>query len=399
MKEKYESANPAFQASWTAPVRKIHHRIKVMSEEKKAAPATIHLEEGHPMTALVGSIPTPPSKSDLVEGTIIAINRGRVYIDLPPFGTGIIYGREYLNAADVLRKANPGDIISAKVVDPSGVDGYIELSLKEARQAAIWGEAEQAILAQTPYSIVVEEANKGGLILSWQGIQGFLPASQLSKEHYPRVPEGDKEKILGELAQLVGKPISVRIITADAKEGKLIFSERTGNEAEEKASLIDKYQVGDTATGEVTGIVDFGVFVKIEPGLEGLVHISELDWGLVDDPHTLFNVGDSVKVKVIEIKDGKISLSIKALKENPWHAAADRYTKGMKVPGVIIKYNKHGALASIEEGVAGLVHVSEFESPVELRKALELGKTYSFEIALFEPKEQRMTLSFTGKKK
>ncbi len=372
-----------------------------MSEEKKvAAPgATIHLEEGHPMAAFLDVIPMPPASGDLVEGTIIAINRGRVYVDLPPFGTGLIYGREYLNAADVLRKANQGDTISAKVVDPAGREGYIELSLKEARQAAIWGEAEQAIVAQTPYSLIVEEANKGGLILSWQGIQGFLPASQLSKEHYPRVPEGDKEKILGELMQLVGHPLSVHIITADAKEGKLIFSERTGNEAEEKASLIDKYQVGDATTGEVTGIVDFGVFVKLEPGLEGLVHISELDWGLVEDPHTLFNIGDEVKVKVIEIKDGKISLSIKALRENPWHTAAERYTKGMEVPGVVIKYNKHGALASIEEGVAGLVHVSEFATPSALRETLELGKTYPFEISLFEPKDQRMTLTFVGKKK
>ncbi|MFA6969406.1 MAG: S1 RNA-binding domain-containing protein [Candidatus Paceibacterota bacterium] len=373
-----------------------------MSEETKvkAVPLpTIHLPEGHPMAGLVESIPTPPAAGDLVEGTIIAMNRGRVYIDLPPFGTGLIYGREYLNAADVLRKANSGDLISAKVVDPAGREGYIELSLKEARQAAIWGEAETAILTEAPYSLVVEEANKGGLILSWQGIQGFLPASQLSKEHYPRVPEGDKDKILGELMNLVGHPLSVRIITADAKEGKLIFSERTGNEAEEKASLIDKYQVGDSAEGEVTGIVDFGVFVKIEPGLEGLVHISELDWGLVEDPHALFNVGDKVKVKVIEIKDGKISLSIKALLENPWHTAAERYTKDMEVPGVIIKYNKHGALASIEEGVAGLVHVSEFESPAKLRETLELGKTYPFIIALFEPKEQRMTLTYSGKKK
>ena len=372
-----------------------------MSEEKKvAAPvATIHLSEGHPMEGLIDAIPTPPSSGDLVEGTIVAISRGRVYVDLPPFGTGLIYGREYLNAADVLRKANPGDMISAKVVDPAGRDGYIELSLKEARQAAIWGEAETAILAQTPYSLVVEEANKGGLILSWQGIQGFLPASQLANEHYPRVPEGDKDKILGELMQLVGHPLSVRIITADAKEGKLIFSERVGNESEEKASLIDKYHVGDAVEGEVTGIVDFGVFVKLEQGLEGLVHISELDWGLVEDPHTLFNVGDKVRVKVIEIKDGKVSLSIKALKENPWHTAADRYKKGMEVPGVVIKYNKHGALASIEEGVAGLVHVSEFATPQELRETLELGKTYPFSIALFEPKDQRMTLTFTGKSK
>ena len=375
-----------------------------MSEEKevkaKAIPLpTIHLPEGHPMAGLIDAIPTPPSSGDIVEGTVIAISRGRVYIDLAPFGTGLIYGREYLNAADVLRKANSGDVISAKVVDPAGRDGYIELSLKEARQAAIWGEAETAILSQTPYSLIVEEANKGGLMLNWQGIQGFLPASQLSKEHYPRVPEGDKDKILGALMSLVGHPISVRIITADAKEGKLIFSERTGNEAEEKASLIDKYQVGDTADGEVTGIVDFGAFVRVEPGLEGLVHISELDWGLVEDPHMFCAVGDKVRVKVIEIKDGKISLSIKALKENPWNTASERYSKGMEVPGVVIKYNKHGALASIEEGVAGLVHVSEFATPAELRATLELGKTYPFTIALFEPKEQRMTLTYSGKKK
>lgn len=366
-------------------------------EKPKAAPLpTIHLASDHPMAGMLDAIPTPPSSGDLVEGTIISISRGRVYVELAPFGTGLIYGREYLNAADVLRKANPGDTISAKVVDPAGRDGYIELSLKEARQAAIWGEAEQAIAAETAYTLTVEEANKGGLILSWQGIQGFLPASQLSKEHYPRVPEGDKDKILGELMQLVGKPLTVRIITADAKEGKLIFSERTGNEAEEKASLIDKYQVGDEAQGEVTGVVDFGIFVKLEPGLEGLVHISELDWGLVEDPHALFKVGDKVRVKVIDIKDGKVSLSVKALKENPWHTAAERYHKGMQVPGVIIKYNKHGALASIEEGVAGLVHVSEFESPQALRETLELGKTYPFTISLFEPKEQRMTLSFAG---
>lgn len=371
-----------------------------MSEEKKSAVPvpTIHLPEGHPMTDLVEAIPMPPAAGDLVEGAIIAISRGRVYIDLAPFGTGLIYGREYLNAADVLRKANQGDIISAKVVDPAGREGYIELSLKEARQAAIWGEAETAILSQTPYSLIVEEANKGGLILSWQGIAGFLPASQLSKEHYPRVPEGDKEKILGELMRLIGHSLSVRIITADAKEGKLIFSERTTNEAEEKASLIDKYQVGDTASGEVTGIVDFGVFVKIEPGLEGLVHISELDWGLVENPHTLFNVGDRVTVKIIEIKEGKVSFSIKALKENPWHTAAERYSKGMEVPGVVIKYNKHGALASIEEGVAGLVHVGEFKTPAELREKLELGKTYPFTITLFEPKDQRMTLTYSGKR-
>ena len=378
-----------------------------MSEETTVAPerprapvsVTVSFPAHHPMAKKVDAIATPPEAGELIEGTIISLSRGRLYVDLPPFGTGIIYGREYLNAADILRKANPGDTISAKVVDPSGVDGYIELSLKEARQAAIWSDAEQAIAAQTTFTLTVDEANKGGLILSWQGIKGFLPASQLNKDHYPRVPEGDKEKILSELEKLVGQVLSVRVITAEPKEGKLIFSEKTGEDEEEKTSLIDKYQVGDTVEGTITGAVDFGVFVKLEQGLEGLVHISELDWGLVEDPRTLFAVGDTVPVKVIEIKDGKISLSIKALKENPWKTAAERYKKGMEVSGVIIKYNKHGALASIEEGVAGLVHISEFATPQELKDTLELGKTYPFSIKVFEPKDQRMTLSFIETKK
>jgi small subunit ribosomal protein S1 len=361
-----------------------------MKEEKDGAvkvlvPEVI-IHPDHPMAQFASGIPMPPKEGDVVEGPILAI-------------TGIIYGREYLNAADVLRKANVGDTITAKVVDPSGHDGYIELSLKEARQAAIWSEAEQAIVAQTIYNLTIEDANKGGLMLSWQGIQGFLPASQLSKDHYPRVPDGDKDKILGELKRLVGTPIPVRIITADAKENKLIFSERMEGETEGKTVLVEKYQVGDVVEGEVTGAVDFGVFVQLEQGLEGLAHISELDWGLVEDPRTMFKVGERLKVKVIEIKEGKISLSIKALKENPWKTAGERYKKGDEVTGVVIKYNKHGALASIEEGVAGLLHISEFGSPQELKDTLELGKTYPFKITLFEPKDQRMTLSYTGPKK
>ncbi len=123
---------------------------------------------------------------------------------------------------------------------------------------------------------------------------------------------------------------------------------------------MEKYHVGDTIDGIVTGATEFGVFVKLEEGLEGLVHISEMDWALVENPKTRYKGGDAVKVKVIEIKDDKISLSIKALLEDPWKSAAAKYKKDQRVEAVVIKYNKHGALASIEEGVAGLVHISEF---------------------------------------
>ncbi len=335
--------------------------------------------------------PTPPSEDDLVEGVVVALGKNRIYVDLHPFGTGILFGREYLTAADVLRRVKVGDTIAAKVVDPVNREGYIELSLMEARQALIWAEAESAVAKGTPFELVVREANKGGLMLEWQGIPGFLPASQLKDEHYPRVEDGDKTKILDELRKLVGEQISVTIITADTTEGKLIFSEK--GPVEEKGALIDRLGVGDVVEGEVTGAVDFGIFIKIDEGLEGLVHISEMDWGLVEDPKSVYKLGEKVKVKIIEIKDGKVSLSIKALKEDPWKGAQERYHKGDTVSAVIIKYNKHGALASIEEGVAGLVHISEFESPEKLRTSLELGRTYPFKITLFEPRDHRMTLS------
>lgn len=347
-----------------------------------------------PMNTLIDQSPVPPKEGDIVEGVVSAVGRARVYIELAPFGTGLIYGREFMNARDILRKVSVGDTIAAKVVEAENEDGYIELSLKEARQALIWSEAEEAMKKQHVMQLPVKEANKGGLILEWQGVQGFLPASQLSAEHYPRVEDGDKDKILTELNDLIGKSLNVIIITADQKEGKLIFSEKGPQEKEEKEEKVSKYNVGDELEGTITGAVDFGVFVKLEEGLEGLVHISELDWGLVEDTRQLYKIGDTVRVKIIEVKDNKISLSIKQLKENPWISAAKKYRKDQEVQGVIIKYNKHGALASIEEGVAGLVHISEFESEEALRRELELGHSYTFTITLFEPKEQRMTLSF-----
>lgn len=351
------------------------------------------------MAKLLSESPTPPSVGDIVEGPVIGVERNSIYIDLFPYGTGIIYGREFLVVRDIVRKVNLGDKIAAKVIDvETNKDGYIELSLKEAKQALLWSEAEEAVRAKKVFELPVAEANKGGLIINWQGIQGFLPASQLKSEHYPRVMDGDKDRILEELKKLVGQKINVCIISALAKENKLIFSEKNPEE-KDRDKIVGKYIVGDILDGEITGIVDFGVFVRVEDNLEGLVHISELDWGLVEDPRLMFKVGDKVKVKVIDIKEGKISLSIKALKTNPWIEASKKYKKDEIVDAIVIKFNRHGALASIEEGVAGLVHISEFGSEDKLREKLELGKTYPFKINLFDPKDQKMALSYVGDKK
>jgi len=343
------------------------------------------------MSKFFNDTKNPPTDGEVVEGKVIGIEKSRVYVDLQPYGTGLIYGKEFITARDVIKKLNIGDTVSAKVVDANGRDGYIEISLKEARQALIWDEAEKAIKDKTVFEILVKEANKGGLMMEWQGIVGFLPASQLKAEHYPKIDDGDKDKIIDELKKLVGQKISVAIITAAPKEGKLIFSEKN---IEKKEKMASKYAVGDTLDGEVTGTVDFGVFVKLEDGLEGLVHISEIDWALVEDPKTLFKSGDKLKVKVIEVKDGKVSLSIKALKTNPWVEAEKKYKKGDEVEAVVIKFNKYGALASIEEGVAGLVHISDFGGEGKMKEKISLGKSYTFKINLFEAKNQKMGLSF-----
>ncbi|MEI6352454.1 MAG: S1 RNA-binding domain-containing protein [Candidatus Nomurabacteria bacterium] len=363
---------------------------------------------------VLGNI-TPIKEDDIIDGIVAAISPTAVYVDLGPIGTGIIYGVEYINARDLIKKTNIGDTITAKIILKENKDGYIDLSLREAKHALIWSEAESLLKEKRVLSLVVKEANKGGLIMDWNGLNGFLPSSQLKGENYPKVTDGSKDQILTELRKLVGKRIPVSIIAAIPKEGKLIFSESTdpitsGDSKDSKkdskkddkkdkkdtkslTKIISKYNIGDILEGTVTGVVDFGIFVKIEDEIEGLIHKSEIDWGLVENTKDYAKVGDKVKVEVIEIKDDKISLSMKKLKENPWITASKKYKKGDSVDGVVIRFNKHGALVSIEEGVAGLVHISDFENEDKMKQELSLGKVYKFEINLFEGKEEKMTLT------
>src|SRR3989338_3308665 len=172
------------------------------------------LDPGHVMTKYMAEIVKRPEPGEIVEGPVIKVDKKAVYINMPPYGIGIIYGREYMNARDLIKHMNIGDVITAKVVESENADGYVELSLKEARQSLIWGEAEEYVKKKTILDLPVKDANKGGLILEWQGIPGFLPASQLSGDHYPRVEDGDNDRILDELRKLVGEKLSVVMITA-----------------------------------------------------------------------------------------------------------------------------------------------------------------------------------------
>lgn len=391
-KKNKESENTTEKESKKTTATKISAKEKKHAEPDTEIVSLTHLQK------LTSGVPSRPKTGDIVEGPVIAVKKSALYVDLPPFGAGIIYGREFINARDIIKKIVLGDRIAAKVVLGENEDGYVELSLKEARQALVWNEAETLVKNKTILELPIKEANKGGLIVEWQGIAGFLPASQLKPEHYPRVEDGDKDKILESLRKLVGERLPLIMISAQPEDGKLIFSEKDFGTAQ-KEKIVDKYAVGDVVLGTVTGVVDFGLFLKLEDGLEGLVHISEMDWALVEKPKELFSIGEKVQAKVIEVKDGKVSLSIKALKENPWQSAKDRYKQGDIVNGVVIKFNKHGALVSLEEGVAGLMHISEFGSEEKMKEKISLGSTYPFQITVFEPSQQKMILSFLDKEK
>lgn len=350
------------------------------------------LRPRHPMEILLknagGSFLKP---GDITEGIVIEKLRGTIFVDLGAKGTGIVYGREYKAAEDVMKTLKPGDALSAKVVELDNEKGFIELSLKEAGEEKRWVILKKLRDTGEAIDLAVLEANRGGLIIEHEGVKGFLPASQLSAKNYPRVEGGDKERILQELQKLVGQSIRVKVIDVDPVEQKLIFSEK-GLASEESRAALAQYKIGETVEGEVTGVVDFGAFVRFGDSLEGLIHISEIDWTLIEDPRAVLKVGDHVQARIIDIQGEKIALSLKALKEDPWIKIAEKYHRGDTVKAKVTRFTSFGAFAEIEPQIQGLIHISEFGTQQKLQETLKAGETYDLKILLLDPKEHRMSL-------
>lgn len=351
------------------------------------------LKARHPMDALFKSITAMPflKVGKVVEGRVFEKQGNRLFVDLGACGMGIVYGREYSAAHDIIKKLNPGDQLSAKVVEIDNEEGYVELSLKEAGDEQRWQDMKTSAKDGEILELPVLEANRGGLILELNGVKGFLPASQLSQQHYPRVEGGDKEKIFQELQKLVGTTLKVKILDVDQAQNKLIFTEK-GQESAEFRERLAAYTIGCEVEGEITGIVDFGAFMKFDDGLEGLIHISEIDWSLVDDPRNVLKVGEKVRAKIIDIQGDKISLSLKALKEDPWAQVAEKFKKGDIVKGTVTRLNPFGAFVDLGSCLQGLAHVSEFGTEENLKKDLEVGREYDFKILSVEPKERKISL-------
>jgi len=352
-----------------------------------------------------------PQMGSLVEGKVIAKDRSSIFIDLGPQGTGIIYGREFYEAKDTIKNLSIGDTIFAKVVELENEEGYKELSLRDATKDINWKKLREMKEKEETIEIKVTGVNKGGLLTSVNGIAAFLPVSQLSPENYPRVEDADKQKILKELQKFIGKTLEVKILDLLAEENKLILSEKAKTERALK-EIIKNYNKGDIIEGKITGVADFGVFIKFpvnsisannegesvaqqddeKSQIEGLIHISELDWQLVQNPSEVVKVGEIIKAQIINISNNQVFLSLKSLKENPWEKIEEKFKKGDKIKGKVISFSPFGAFIEVEPKVRGLCHISEFVSQKEMEDSLKAGEVYDFEVLLVEPKEHRMSL-------
>jgi len=331
-----------------------------------------------------------PKVGDIVEGEVLGINKNSLFVDLKNFKTGVVLAKELKKNPKFFKNIKIGDKIDVKILDLENEDGYIEVSLEEAGLEQGWKKLEKIMKNGEVIKAKVLKANKGGLILEVGGLQAFMPVSQLSTEKYPRVENGNTQKILQALQKLVSKELQVKIIDLDPKEEKIIVSEKATKEKELQETL-KKYKVGDVIEGTVTGIVDFGAFVKFN-GLEGLIHISELAYQLIENPNEILKVGEKIKAKIIEIDEDKISLSMKALKKNPWDKVRDKYKTGQIVKGKITKFNPFGAFVQLDRHIHGLAHISEFGTEKKMKEMLEIGKKYDFKILSIKPKEYRMAL-------
>ncbi len=338
------------------------------------------------LVELLGDKLIPFSQGDVVEVTVVATGKDKIMVDVAGLATGIIPEKEFSTQASNI--AN-GDVIRAYVLSSENSNGYVILSLKRAEKERLWNMLEQRNTAGEIITVKIVQANRGGLVAEYGNMQGFIPVSQLSAKHYPRVG-GDRSKIQQKLAELINQTLQVKLMSYDKAGNKIIFSEKAAGDAdlEEKAK---NFTIGQKVTGKVTGIVDFGLFVDIGD-LEGLIHISQVSWQRINDLREHFKVGQEVEAEVVSVDGGRVSLSIKKLQADPWQAEIKTLEVGSKVSGLVTKVTPYGAFIKLSESLEGLLHVSQISEGKKLTETVEEGKDYQFEVVSIEPELRKISL-------
>ncbi|OGN13988.1 MAG: hypothetical protein A3J47_04310 [Candidatus Yanofskybacteria bacterium RIFCSPHIGHO2_02_FULL_43_22] len=332
-----------------------------------------------------------PKPGTILRGQIISISKSSAIIDLGPAGIGIVYPGEFYDNPERMRVLNPDDIVSAMLIELENEDGYRELSLRSAQMTTAWQDIKEKLDKEEVISTTVININKGGLIVEVSGIQGFLPLSQLSPEHYPKVEGGDTTKIVQALQKFKGQELKVKIIDFSETENKLIVSEKAILEDLAKEEL-KNLNVGETVEGEITEVTDFGAFVRLSDNLDALIHSSEIDWKFIEDPREILHIGDKIKAKIINLDGGRVSLSLKALKPDPWEMVEEKFQVGQKIKGRVVKVRSGGAFVELSDDIVGFLPAVELGEK-KLEETVKAGEEYNFAIVNIDVKDHKIVLT------
>lgn len=338
-----------------------------------------------------------PESGEIRTGVIASVSQSQILVSIGAKSEGVVSGRELDQLSAEEREAlKVGQEIHVYVINPEDANGNVVLSFKRAQEQISWENVEKLVANEEVVESKIIGFNKGGLIVGVEGLRGFVPSSQISAARRSQSTGDTPEQ---RFQKMIGQPISVRVIEVDRERRRLILSERAANTESRqsvKERVIDELEDGKVYTGRVTSLANFGAFININ-GADGLVHLSELSWDHIEHPREVLEVGQEIKVKVINVDREKkrIGLSVRALQDDPWKSRVEKYSVGQLVEGKITRLTKFGAFARLDGDIEGLVHISELaEHRIEHPKeVLKEGDVKSLRVIRIDPENHRIGLS------
>lgn len=351
---------------------KASKKDKSVSVEKTQAPKKSTTKEPQTMEELLAAVGYGQKgfkKGELVTGKIASISGKEVLIDFGGKTEGIVGEKEWDQVKDFVAKLKPGDKIDAIVISSENSMGQMVVSIRQAGSKFRWQRAQDLLKSGSEVNVRGVEVNKGGLVVDFEGVKGFVPGSQLSSEHQ------------AEINRMVNRVFAVKVIEVDQAQNRLIMSEKAVSGGAEMTKKIEeiksKVKIGEKYEGKVSAIMPYGVFINLDAGPDGLVHISEISWQKVENLGELFKVGEVVEVKILGINenDGKLNLSLKQLQPDPWFKLAAKYSADQQIKGEVTRVSSYGVFVKLEDGIEGLIHISKVPAGTEFKSGEEVTCT------------------------
>src|SRR6266481_1076482 len=381
-------------------------RVQTMFEEndpegKSSNNSTEEMGDFNEMEALLAASTNPISikRGDVVDGVIVRIDQDEILVDIGLKSEGVLSTKELPAAGDwSFENLHLNDKVLVYVIQPETADGHALLSLKRANAERQWRIAEEQYKNNELLKAKVIDFNKGGLIVDVNGIRGFVPISQILNLKREEVAAGgESQETAAKLQSMKDKELQLKIIEINRARNRLILSERLAVQEwrqRRREELLDELKPNEVRRGVVSNLANFGAFVDLG-GADGLVHISQLAWSRVNHPSEVLHVGQEVEVQVISVdkEKKKIALSIKRAEVDPWTTVEQRYTPGQLVTGTITKIAPFGAFARIEDGIEGLIHLSELTPGMDPKAALHEGMQLQLRILRIDAERRRLGLS------